>query len=76
MKNLLRYVIARTLLTIPMLFILLSIVFVVIVMGADLPHGQTITAVVAWTVILSILAHGMTANPWARAYGARARRAG
>ena len=30
MKNLLRYVIARTLLTIPMLFILLSIVFVVI----------------------------------------------
>ena len=55
---------------------LASIVFAVIVMGADLPHGQTITAVVAWTVILSILAHGMTANPWARAYGARARRAG
>jgi NhaP-type Na+/H+ or K+/H+ antiporter len=50
-------------------------VFAVIVMGADLPHGQTITAVVAWTVILSLLAHGMTANPWARAYGARARRA-
>jgi NhaP-type Na+/H+ or K+/H+ antiporter len=54
---------------------LASIVFAVIVMGADLPHGQTITAVVAWTVILSLLAHGMTANPWARAYGARARRA-
>jgi peptide/nickel transport system permease protein len=36
MKNLLRYVIARTLLTIPMLFILLSIVFVVIrVMPGD-----------------------------------------
>ena len=34
------------------------------------------TAAVAWTVILSILAHGVTANPWARAYGARARRAG
>ena len=36
MKNLLRYIIARTLLTIPMMFILLSIVFVVIrVMPGD-----------------------------------------
>jgi peptide/nickel transport system permease protein len=36
MKNLLRYIIARTLLTIPMVFILLSIVFVVIrVMPGD-----------------------------------------
>ena len=36
MKNLLRYIIARTLLTIPMVFILLSIIFVVVrVMPGD-----------------------------------------
>lgn len=52
---------------------LASIVFAVIVIGADLPNGGTITSVVAWTVLLSIIAHGVTANPWARAYGARAR---
>jgi hypothetical protein len=30
--------------------------------------------VVVYTVVLSILAHGITANPWASAYGKRMRR--
>lgn len=53
---------------------LASIVFAVIVLDANLPHGGTLAMVVACTVILSILAHGVTANPWARAYGKRSRR--
>jgi hypothetical protein len=31
---------------------------------------------VTCTIILSIIAHGITANPWARAYGERRRLAG
>jgi NhaP-type Na+/H+ or K+/H+ antiporter len=50
---------------------LASIVFAVIVLEANLPHGDAITAVVTSTVILSIVLHGVTANPWARAFGAR-----
>jgi len=52
---------------------LASIVFAVIVLDANLPHGGTLAMIVACTVILSILAHGVTANPWAKAYGARMR---
>jgi len=52
---------------------LASIVFGVIVMEEELPHGDTISEVVVCTVLLSILLHGVTANPWARAYGARAK---
>jgi NhaP-type Na+/H+ or K+/H+ antiporter len=54
---------------------LASIVFGVIVMGADLENGRMITVIVACTVTLSIIAHGVTANPWARGLGARASRA-
>jgi NhaP-type Na+/H+ or K+/H+ antiporter len=50
---------------------LASIVFVVIVLNASLPGGHTLTYVVAWTVILSILVHGVTANPWVSAFGKR-----
>ena len=53
---------------------LASIVFAVIVVNADLPHSHAMAVVVVFTVILSILAHGLTAGPWARAYGARIRR--
>jgi len=55
---------------------LASVVFGVIVMGANLPNSKTIAMVVVWTVFLSIVAHGVTANPWARAFGARARQGG
>ena len=50
---------------------LASIVFGVIVLNTGLPHGDTITVTVAVTVILSILVHGVSANPWAKALGKR-----
>jgi len=50
---------------------LASIVFAVIVVDARVPHADTLSAVVAFTVLLSIVAHGVSANPWARAFGAR-----
>jgi len=54
---------------------LASIVFAVIVLNTSLPNGQLLAQVVVWTVIFSILAHGVTANSWARAFGERWRRA-
>jgi NhaP-type Na+/H+ or K+/H+ antiporter len=50
---------------------LASIVFAVIVAGAAMPGGASITSVVAWTVLLSINLHGVTANLWAKSYGTR-----
>ena len=47
---------------------LASIVFAIIVLNADLPGGETLALTVVCTVILSIFAHGLTANPFARAY--------
>jgi NhaP-type Na+/H+ or K+/H+ antiporter len=52
---------------------LASIVFGVIVLNADLPNGGPIAMTVVCTIMLSILTHGVTANPWAKAYGARRR---
>ena len=51
---------------------LASIVFVVMVIGEKLPGNDTIVAVVVWTIILSVLLHGLSANPLASLYGARA----
>ena len=50
---------------------LASIVFVVMVAGHKLPGNDVLIATVTWTVVLSIVAHGMTANPLARIYGGR-----
>lgn len=50
---------------------LASIVFAVIVLHAKLPHGHLITTVVVYTVLLSILLHGLTSNPWAKGFGSR-----
>jgi NhaP-type Na+/H+ or K+/H+ antiporter len=50
---------------------LASIVFAVLVAEANLPNGSMITTTVATTVVLSILLHGVTANPWARRFGQR-----
>ncbi len=50
---------------------LASIVFGVIVAQANLPGGETLTFTVAWTVIFSVLAHGLTANPLAAAFARR-----
>ena len=55
---------------------LASIVFGVMVVNANLPHSGTIAMTVVCTICLSVLAHGVTANPWAKAYGERLRRTG
>jgi NhaP-type Na+/H+ or K+/H+ antiporter len=55
---------------------LASIVFAVMVAGKNLPGNDTILAVVAWTIILSIVVHGLSANPLASLYGGRADRRG
>ena len=52
---------------------LASIVFGVIVSGANVEGGATLAATVVCTVTLSIIAHGLTATPLASAFGARAR---
>jgi len=51
---------------------LASIVFLVIVAQEKLPAGDTFVAVTVTTVVLSILAHGLSANPLAAAFAARA----
>lgn len=48
---------------------LASIVFAVIVINADLPHGNTIVTVVILTIVASIILHGITAGPWAKRWG-------
>jgi NhaP-type Na+/H+ or K+/H+ antiporter len=48
---------------------LASIVFAVIVVDSGLPGRNTVAATVACTVLLSVLAHGMTANPLVAALG-------
>ncbi|TWU13386.1 K(+)/H(+) antiporter NhaP2 [Symmachiella macrocystis] len=50
---------------------LASIVFVVMVIGQQLPGNDRIVAAVTWTIMLSVLLHGLSANPLAKAYGAR-----
>jgi NhaP-type Na+/H+ or K+/H+ antiporter len=50
---------------------LASIVFLVMVIAEKLPGSDTISAVVVWTIVLSVLLHGLTANPLAARYGAR-----
>ena len=50
---------------------LVSIVFAIIVLDAGVPGGEDLAMTVVCTVILSILAHGLSAVPLARIYGAR-----
>ena len=42
---------------------LASIVFAVIVFDAGLPGRSTLAVTASFTVLLSVIAHGMTANP-------------
>ena len=55
---------------------LASIVFAVMVINSGLPDSGPLAMTVTCTIMLSIIAHGITANPWARAYGERRRLAG
>ncbi|GMR06793.1 MAG: cation:proton antiporter [Gammaproteobacteria bacterium] len=50
---------------------LASIVFAVIVLNSGFPDNDPIIMTVAYTIILSILLHGVSATTWARAYGKR-----
>jgi NhaP-type Na+/H+ or K+/H+ antiporter len=50
---------------------LASIVFAVIVVNAKVPNSGPIAMTVAFTIILSIIAHGVSANPWAKGLGER-----
>jgi sodium/hydrogen antiporter len=48
---------------------LATLVFAVIVFNEKLPGNDTIIAVAGTTVLLSVIAHGLTANPQVRAIG-------
>ena len=50
---------------------LASIVFAAIVLDRNPPGGGTLAITVVCTVFLSIVAHGVTANSLARAFGSR-----
>jgi NhaP-type Na+/H+ or K+/H+ antiporter len=51
---------------------LASIVFLVMVIDENLLGNDTIVAAVSWTIVLSVLLHGLSANLLAARYGARA----
>lgn len=53
---------------------LASIVFAIIVFHQSLPGGRTLALAVVCTVILSVIAHGVTANPVVAALGERLRK--
>ena len=55
---------------------LASIVFIVMVMNEHLPGSDTLAATVVWTILLSVVAHGLTANPLAKLYGDRVKARG
>lgn len=55
---------------------LASIVFAVIVLESGLPHGQVIVGTASFTILLSVLAHGMSAPSLVGRYGRWAQRHG
>ena len=50
---------------------LATIVFAVLVFDEKLPGNDTIMLVAGWTVLLSVIAHGVTASPLVKAIGTR-----
>jgi sodium/hydrogen antiporter len=50
---------------------LATIVFAVLVLDEKLPGNDTIILAAGWTVLLSVIAHGVTANPLVRRMAAR-----
>jgi len=52
---------------------LASIVFAVIVLDSKLPHADLVAMTVTCTIILSIIAHGISANPLVAAFAAKTR---
>ncbi len=43
---------------------LATVVFAIMVINVNLPHGDIITTTVSFTVVLSIILHGISAKPW------------
>lgn len=54
---------------------LASIVFAAMVLDADLPGGQTIVLTAGCTILLSVIAHGLSAKPFAKRLAERLQRA-
>ena len=50
---------------------LATIVFAVLVFDENLPGNDTIMLAAGWTILLSVIAHGVTANPLAKAIAMR-----
>jgi sodium/hydrogen antiporter len=50
---------------------LATIVFAVLVLDEHLPGNDTIMLAAGWTILLSVIAHGVTANPLAKAIAIR-----
>ena len=50
---------------------LATIVFAVLVLDEKLPGNDTVILAAGWTVLLSVIAHGVTANPLVNALGSR-----
>jgi NhaP-type Na+/H+ or K+/H+ antiporter len=48
---------------------LATIVFAILILDAKLPGNDTIMLAAGWTVLLSVIAHGVTANPLVKATG-------
>ena len=48
---------------------LASIVFAIIVLSYELPNGDLLAQTVVYTVLMSVIVHGLTANPLARWIG-------
>jgi NhaP-type Na+/H+ or K+/H+ antiporter len=55
---------------------LASIVFIVMVAAENLAGHDTLVSTVVWTILLSVVAHGLTANPLAKRYGGRVKARG
>ena len=50
---------------------LATIVFAILILDAKLPGNDTMMVAAGWTVLLSVIAHGVTANPLVKAIGSR-----
>ena len=54
---------------------LATIVFAILVLDAKLPGNDAIMLAAGWTVLLSVIAHGVTANPLVKAIATRSEEA-
>ena len=52
---------------------LASIVFIVMVMARNLPGSDVLLTTVTWTILLSVVLHGLSANTLSTVYGDRAK---